>query len=177
MTDCSYALGVLPQTLVKNYNIPMSGGKFRLNGKFPCYHVYPCKDGYISVGANEAKFWKMTCEKILKAPHLISKQKAIHHEYNMVIKEITNIFMTKTCKEWEPIISATDCCVEIVPKVETVGNDPQIKARDLDINFKINDKTFTVPKSPLNMLYGVQFQNKPGPASIGQNNNEILSKL
>eukprot|EP01084_Bolivina_argentea_P289252 496652_1 len=177
MTDCSYALGVLPQTLVKNFNIPMSDGQFTLNGRFPCYNVYPCKDGYISVGANEAKFWKTFCLEILNAKHLISKQYVQNKQRDKVMQEITNIFMSKTCKEWEPIINGADCCVEIIPKVESIQNDAQMIARDLDVEFRVKDKVYTVPKSPLNMLRGVEFQNKPGPSRIGQHNEEILSKL
>eukprot|EP01084_Bolivina_argentea_P120800 214158_1 len=76
MTDCSYALGVMPQTIVQNTNYLQSGGRNVLCGAVPCYNVYECKDGHISVGANEPKFWKTFCLEILNARHLISKQYA-----------------------------------------------------------------------------------------------------
>ncbi len=33
-----------------------------LNGAHPCYHVYRCADGWITVAALEPKFWARLCE-------------------------------------------------------------------------------------------------------------------
>eukprot|EP01084_Bolivina_argentea_P289251 496651_1 len=183
MTDCSYALGIYPQTMVQNTREKMSGGKFYLCGAVPCYNIYECKDGFISVGALEPKFWRSCCLEILNAKHLISKGLVMGKLCEKVKGQVTEIFKSKTCKEWEPIIAKSDCCVEVIPLVENVQNDPQLIARDLNIKVNVRNKKknksqiITVPKSPLNMLYGVEFQNKPAPAKIGEHNDEILSKL
>eukprot|EP01084_Bolivina_argentea_P084394 152641_1 len=183
MTDCSYALGVWPQVMTQNSNTTLSGGKFILCGALPCYSVYECKDGYISVGALEPKFWRACCVEILNAKHLITKGMMSGQKCDKVKQEVTNIFKTKTCEEWKPIIAKSDCCVEVVPSVESVKDDPQLIARDLNVTVNVKNKkkgksqTITVPKSPLNMLYGVAFQNKPAPTKIGQHNHDILSKL
>lgn len=184
MTDVSYSLSVIPQSIIKNTNYQISNGKYILNGAYPCYNVYRCKDGYISVGSLEPKFWKMLCLDILNAPNLVNKGMFMGKSGENIKKEVENIFMNKTCKEWKPIIAKSDCCVEIIPNnIKQVSNSKLIKERDLDIDIPIkhpnNSKvqTITVPKSPLNMLYGVEFQNKSGPSKIGQHNQDILSKL
>ena len=161
----------------------MSGGRFALCGSVPCYNVYECKDGYISVGSLEPKFWRMCCLEILNAKHLVSKGLLSGIAGEKVKAEVNEIFKTKTCKEWEPIIAKSDCCVEIVSLAENVKNDPQLKSRDLNVSVNVENERkdqsqmLTLPKSPLNMLYGVQIQNKAAPAKIGQHNDEILSKL
>lgn len=183
MTDCSYSLAVIPHAVTKNTNKTLSHGRNVLNGGVPCYNVYRCKDGWISVGSLEPKFWKMLCLDILNAKHLVSKGLLMGVHGERVKKEVNEIFMSKTCEEWRPLIEKTDCCVEIIPTLEEAGKARLIQARDLDIKVQIEDKrkgkvqTITVPKSPLNMLYGVEFQQKPGPTKIGEHNAEILSKL
>ena len=36
-------------------------GAMMLNGAHPCYHVYRCADGWITVAALEPKFWARLC--------------------------------------------------------------------------------------------------------------------
>ena len=123
MTDCSYALGIYPQTMVLNTDAEMSGA-------VPCYHVYQCKNGYISVSALETKFWRKCCTEILNAKHLISKGLFTGVMGEKVKTEVTDIFKQKT---WEPIIAQSDCCAEVVHLVENVQNDPQLIARDFNV--------------------------------------------
>ena len=47
-------------------------GRGRLTGGIPCYRVYSCADGYLSVGALEPKFWEALCTA-LDRPDLISR--------------------------------------------------------------------------------------------------------
>ena len=183
MTDCSYSLGAMPQAIMKNSNYSVSNGKYILNGAVPCYNVYKCKDGFISVGSLEPKFWKKLCLEILKAPHLKNYGLMTGDAGDKIKKEVTKIFMRKTCKEWMPIIKASDACCEVIPNDIKQVSKQLISERGLDIKVRIknekNNKTQTifVPKSPLNMLYGVEFQTKGAPTKIGQHNDEILSKL
>lgn len=75
MTDCSYGLNPMFQAYY-NYNRKnnkIRNGNFILMGGTACYGVYPCKDGYISFGCLEPKFWKQTCIA-MNAQHLIQRQ-------------------------------------------------------------------------------------------------------
>ncbi|ETO08644.1 L-carnitine dehydratase/bile acid-inducible protein F [Reticulomyxa filosa] len=190
MTDGSYALMPFQQSIA-NYNNEqkVSLGKYVLNGDVPCYQVYECKDknAFISLGCLEPKFWIQTCQALgcmhLKHKGLLSMEKG----GNEVKAELTSIFKSKTSQEWKEIFSKFDACVEIVNLSEKVSEkDPQLKARNLDVTLTIvgNSKdgkpsqtsSLTVPKTPLNMKSGVEFQAKPGP-KLGEHNQEILSKL
>lgn len=184
MTDNSYALTVYPQTLYNKTKEPINDGNFILNGKYVFYNIYKCKDGYISVGCVEPKFWYSFCKAINK-PNLQNKQFALTNskEGQQIINEINDVLNTKTQNEWKFIFDKYDCCAEIISSPQNVTqNDPQLKYRDLDINVEIKSKDgqktefLTIPKSCLNMNNGIQFQNKCGP-QLGQHNNEILSKL
>ncbi|ETO10189.1 L-carnitine dehydratase/bile acid-inducible protein F [Reticulomyxa filosa] len=189
MTDGCYALMPFPQSIVNNtpkHNI--SFGKYMLNGSVPCYQVYECKDknAYISLGCLEPKFWYQTCDAI-QCPHLKSKGLlAMDNGGDSVKAELTKIFKTKTSQEWREIFSKYDACVEIVNLSEQVSaNDPQLKARNLDVPLTLVGKSkdgqtvqtqLKVPRTPLNMKHGVDIQTKPGP-KLGEHNQEILSKL
>ena len=209
MTDVSYAMGIMPQSTAsyelmnrqknkqnnennknnknkKNENdYIISKGNYVLVGKCPCYEVYKCKDGFISVGALEPKFWKLFCLGVLKRKDFIVKQFDSGIEGEKTKKEIENILLTKTMDEWNVILKNVDCCVECVPLSENISNnDEQLRTRNLNVSIKIDGKgkkkgeseVFSVPKSPFNMLYGTQFQDKPAP-QLGQHNQELLSKL
>merc|ERR1712129_206922 len=150
-------------------------------GAVPCYGVYQCKDGFVSVGALEPKFWRRLCKEVLSAEHLVSKGLVRGKRADAVREEVTRIFRTKTREEWRVLLDASDCCTEVVPNAEEVGNLELIQSRDLDIAVDVNGKGKTqriiVPKTPLNMLHGVTFQKGAGPTKIGQHNKEIFSKL
>lgn len=182
MTDCSYALGVIPQAIAQNSSMAVSDGRYVLNGAVPCYNVYECADGFVAVGALEPKFWKRFCVEVMDAAHLVSKGLLMGEAAEPVKNEVTRILKTKTRAEWRTLLAKSDCCVEVVLSAEEAGKSELIRARELDVEVEIEGKngrrqTIRVPKSPLNMLDGVRFQNAPGPSKIGQHNEEILSKL
>ena len=178
MSDCSYSFGVYPQSISNNFkNAKISDGNWLLTtNQCGCYGVYKCKDGYISVGAIEPKFWNSFCKHVLKANHLVNKGLIGDEKGKQIRNEVERILMTKTCNEWNGILKNVDCCVEIIPKSEHISkNDKQLKERNLDIKFKINDKQYCVPKSPLNCKY-TEFHQNRGP-KLGEHNKEILSRL
>merc|ERR1719295_1661311 len=115
MTDCSYSLGVIPQTIAQNSSMPVSDGKYVLNGSVPCYNVYECRDGFISVGALEPKFWRRFCLEVLDAKHLVSK----------------GLLMGEAA---EPVKE------EVIPSMEEAGKSELIRSRDLDVEVEIKGK-------------------------------------
>ena len=55
--------GVHASQLFATGEPPEPGGGL-LTGRHPCYRIYPCADGYLSVGALEPKFWREFVEVI-----------------------------------------------------------------------------------------------------------------
>lgn len=98
-------------------------------------------------------------------------------------KEITNILMKKTKKEWQEIFDKYDCCIEIIPNAEGISkNDKQLRFRDLDVSIEVTDtktgkkEQIIVPKTPLRMSDGMNLQTKSGP-KLGEHNQQLMSRL
>lgn len=110
-------------------------GEMHLSGRYACYQVYPTKDGkYISLGALEPKFWKNFCEAIGKK-ELIPKQFEEGEERVRIIREISNIFQTKTLKEWTDFFKEVDACCEPILTLEEVFQHPHVLHRKMLIEY------------------------------------------
>jgi crotonobetainyl-CoA:carnitine CoA-transferase CaiB-like acyl-CoA transferase len=106
-------------------------GDMPLTGRYACYQVYPTKDGrHMSLGALEPKFWKNFCEAIGRRD-LMDKQFIEGEERLRVIKEIQNLFKTKTQGEWVDFFKNVDACCEPILTFEEVFQHPQVLHRQM----------------------------------------------
>lgn len=106
-------------------------GDMPLTGRYACYQVYPTEDGrHMSLGALEPKFWKNFCEAIGRR-NLIDKQFIEGAERLRVIKEIQNLFKTKTQEAWVDFFKSIDACCEPVLTFEEVFQHPQVLHRQM----------------------------------------------
>ena len=100
----------------------------RLNGAHPCYRVYRCADGWMSVGALEPKFWQRLCE-LLGVPELRDQAFAEGDEAEAVAARLEAVFTTGTRQHWREKLQGSDVCCEPVLTVEEVTADPQARHR------------------------------------------------
>jgi len=105
-------------------------GTGRLTGAIPCYRVYRCADGYLSVGALEPKFWAALCEA-LGRPDLTARQFVTGAEAQAVGVELEEIFARRTRAEWAERLAGLEVCVEPVLELDEVAAHPQVRARGL----------------------------------------------
>lgn len=96
---------MLARTLVGE---DVDGGRDLLVGAVPCYGVYECKDGFVSVGSLEPKFWAAFCEAIGR-PDL--KDSSFDDAIRGVV---ATTLQAKTTAEWVAVFKNFDCCVEPV---------------------------------------------------------------
>jgi len=107
-------------------------GTIHLNGAHPCYSVYRCRDGWMSVGALEPKFWKELMEA-LDLPHLVSEAFAQGEQARGVHDEIEKVFMARTRAEWAEHLAGRDVCCEPVLDFAEVFANRQVRHRGLEI--------------------------------------------
>jgi crotonobetainyl-CoA:carnitine CoA-transferase CaiB-like acyl-CoA transferase len=101
-----------------------------LQGGFPCYGLYQCKDGrFISLAALEPKFWITFCTRVDRTDW-IPKQTDPRFR-DELIEGLADLFMTRTRDEWGAFLSDADCCVEPVLELDELPDHPQHKARNL----------------------------------------------
>lgn len=92
-----------------------------LTGGTPCYSVYETRDGHISVGALEPKFWGAFCAA-LRLDHLVAAQFPDGpEEVARVRAEVQTVLLTRTSGEWKRFFDQRDCCVEIGRPQRTRG--------------------------------------------------------
>ena len=103
-----------------------------LNGAHPCYNVYRCADGWMSVGALEPKFWTELVDA-LGVPHLATDAFAQGEQARRVHAEIEAVFLTRTRAQWAEHLAGRDVCCEPVLRFDEVFADPQVRHRGLQI--------------------------------------------
>jgi len=79
-----------------------------LTGGWPCYHVYPVRDGFLTVAALEPPFWVEFCQAIGRED-LSSAQRD-----PAAVAEVESALKPRTRSEWATIFADRDVCVEPV---------------------------------------------------------------
>ncbi|HTE63495.1 MAG TPA: CaiB/BaiF CoA-transferase family protein [Solirubrobacteraceae bacterium] len=83
-------------------------GELELAGGLPCYRPYACADGWVALGALEAKFWHALCAG-LGRDDLLER-----HMDQTVATELEAIFAARTRAEWAAFDDEHGCCLEPV---------------------------------------------------------------
>lgn len=172
MTKWSRALRILADASLPA-NSEESKEPFFLDGGLPCYTIYKTKDGFISVGALEPKFWKKFCQ-ILKIPQLENLGLELK-QADEVKKVVQDILILKTGEYWQAIFKNQDVCVEVIEKPGSVDNNPDIIQR---VPVKVNNDTFNFPITPFSYQGGNNLNIRSDKApSLGENTNDSEMQL
>ncbi len=106
-------------------------GSMLLNGAHPCYHVYRCADGWISVAALEPKFWARLCE-LLEVEELHDLAFATGDEAAAAVERLESVFLRATRAQWRERLGEEDACCEPVLGIDELLVDPQVRHRAQD---------------------------------------------
>ena len=110
------------------YHSVFGSQKTMLSGNKPCYNVYETKDKkFVSLAAVEGKFWQSFCSAI-KREDLIKRQL---DGSTQVIRDMQNLFKSKTSKEWVELNNKHDFCCEPIKKIQDVFKDRQFSDRGI----------------------------------------------
>jgi alpha-methylacyl-CoA racemase len=83
-----------------------------LTGAAACYRIYDTADGrFLTVAALEPKFWQRLCE-LLDRPDLADRA------FEPSIRELEELFRTRTLAEWLDVLEHDDTCVGPVLTLE-----------------------------------------------------------
>ena len=172
--DVAMMDGALAWTAAMRADVAAGGeaparGRQRLTGGLPCYRVYACADGHLSVGALEPKFWEALCTA-LDRPDLVAGQFAEGPAGAQVVAELEAIFQTATRAEWTARLAGLDVCVEPVLEVSEVAAHPQVLARGLIVETPTGQEVRPpVPAGP-------DWRRRP-PPRLGEHNEEVLGEI
>jgi alpha-methylacyl-CoA racemase len=153
---------------------PQRGG-LPLAGGLICYRPYACKDGWVTLGALEPKFWAEWCRGVGRED-LVEKQ--FETPGSRAHAEVERIFLERTREEWQAFASEHDCCLEPVLGLDEALDSELVRAREMVVELDqpgaaapvrllgVPVKLSRTPGSPAG----------PGPA-LGEHTHEVLSAL
>ena len=103
-------------------------GDLPLAGRIVCYRPYEAKDGWVSCGALEQKFWAAWCNGV-------GREDLIAHQFDApgsdAHGEVAEIFKQRTREEWKAFNDEHDCCIEPILDIDEVLSSEQVtRARD-----------------------------------------------
>ncbi len=108
-------------------NVPHRG-ELELAGAIICYRPYEAKDGWVTCGALEQKFWAAWCRGV-------GREDLIEHQFDPPGSEAhaqaVEIFRSKTREEWRAFNDEHDCCVEPVLDLDEAIGSEQAEAREM----------------------------------------------
>jgi alpha-methylacyl-CoA racemase len=149
-------------------------GAVELAGSLICYRPYECKDGWVTLGALEPKFWQAWCRGVGRED-LIEKQ--FERPGSDVHAEVEALFAERTRDEWQAFASEHDCCLEPVLGLDEALDSELVRAREMVVRI---DQPGTDGVSllgvPVKLSRTPGAPAGPGPA-LGEHTREVLAAL
>jgi len=151
-------------------------GDLELGGRLVCYRPYPCKDGWVTCGALEPKFWAAWCRGVGRED-LIPKQ--LDPPGSETHREVAAVFASRTRAEWAAFAAEHDCCVEPVLDLGEALSSELVRAREMVVELAQPGAA-----EPVRML-GTPIKlsrtpadptRAPGPG-LGEHTREVLTAL
>ena len=136
--DISMVDGLVSWTAVHASQLFATGevpgpGDGMLTGRYPCYRIYACADGYLSVGALEPKFWREFVE-VVGLPELAEGGLVDGEEGQKTIAAVQALLRTRTRAQWEEVLAGHDVCVEPVLDIGETFEHPQVRSRGMRLD-------------------------------------------
>jgi crotonobetainyl-CoA:carnitine CoA-transferase CaiB-like acyl-CoA transferase len=108
-------------------------GDGMLTGRHPCYRIYACADGYVSVGALEPKFWREFVE-VIGLPELAESGLADGEQAQRTVAAVQATLLTRTRAQWAETLAGHDVCVEPVLDIGETFEHPQVRSRGMRLD-------------------------------------------
>jgi alpha-methylacyl-CoA racemase len=167
-------LGMVAARHFAEEKTPQRGG-LELAGSLVCYRPYACKDGWVTLGALEPKFWQAWCRGVGRED-LIERQ--FEPPGSEAHAEVERVFLERTRDEWQAFASEHDCCLEPVLDLDEALDSELVRAREMVVELDQPGadrpvRQLGVPIKLGRTPGGVQ---GPGPA-LGEHTDEVLEAL
>ena len=152
---------------------PPGPGDGMLTGRYPCYRIYRCADGFLSVGALEPKFWRAFVAAI-GAPELADLGFAEDADGRRTAAAVEAILLTRTRSEWEAALAGSDVCVEPLLDLAETFEHPQVRSRGMQLD--AGDGRPTAQTGfPIHLMGTPAGYRRPAPG-YGEHTDEVLAE-
>lgn len=110
---------------------PPDRGGLELAGGIICYRPYPCRDGWVALGALEPKFWATFCAGVGRED-LVERQ--LDPPGSEAHAEVERIFLERSREEWRAFADEHDCCLEPVLSLDEALESDLVLARQMVVD-------------------------------------------
>ncbi len=149
-------------------------GELELAGGFICYRPYACRDGWVTLGALEPKFWQAWCRGVGREDLVESQFEPPGSEAHA---QVERVFLERTREEWREFGSRHDCCLEPVVGLDEALDSELVRTRQMVVELDQPGagavRQLGVPVKLSRTPGGPQ---GPGPA-LGEHTAEVLRAL
>ena len=155
-------------------SVPRRGG-LELAGAYVCYRPYPCKDGWVTLGALEPKFWLTWCNGVGRED-LVERQ--FDGPESATRSEVEGVFRQRTREEWQSFASEHDCCLEPILELDEALDSELVRAREMVVELDQPGavRPVKVLGSPVKMDRTPADPRRAGPG-LGEHTSEVLAAL
>jgi alpha-methylacyl-CoA racemase len=150
-------------------------GEPELAGGLICYRPYACKDGWVTLGALEPKFWQEWCRGVGRED-LIEKQ--FEKPGSEAHAEVERVFLERTREEWQRFASEHDCCLEPLLDLDEALDSELVRAREMVVELEQPGAERPVRQLgvPVKLSRTPGRPQGPGPG-LGEHTREVLESL
>jgi alpha-methylacyl-CoA racemase len=150
-------------------------GELELAGGLICYRPYACRDGWVTLGALEPKFWQAWCRGV-------GRDDLIEHQFDRpgsdAHAEVERVFLERSREEWRAFASEHDCCLEPLLDLDEALDSELVRAREMVVELDQPGadrpvRQIGVPVKLDRTPGGVQ---GPGPV-LGEHTDEVLEAI
>jgi alpha-methylacyl-CoA racemase len=147
-------------------------GEVMLSGGIICYRPYEAKDGWITCGALEPKFWAAFCQGVGRAD-LIEKQ--FEKPGSPAHAQVAEIFRGRTREEWRGFNDEHDAMIEPILELDEALESELVREREMVISYE--QPEFGEVRQlgfPIKLSRTPATVHRPAPA-LGEHTAEVLT--
>jgi alpha-methylacyl-CoA racemase len=148
-------------------------GEVMLSGGIICYRPYEAKDGWVTCGALEPKFWARFCRAVGRED-LIERQ--FEKPGTEAHREVAEIFKTRTRDEWRAFNDEHDAMIEPILELDEALESELVREREMVISYEqpelgeVRQLGF-----PIKLSRTPADVHRPAPA-LGEHTAEVLTE-
>jgi crotonobetainyl-CoA:carnitine CoA-transferase CaiB-like acyl-CoA transferase len=173
MADGALAWLAMPAAqMLADGRVPQRGSE-GLTGGFVCYRPYACRDGWVTLGALEPKFWQAWCHGVGREDLLGG---AFDPPGSETHAEVERVFLERSRDDWARFASEHDCCLEPVLALDEALESELVRERGMVV--ELDQPGAAEPVRQLG--HPVKFSRTPGgpqgpgPA-LGEHTRDVLT--
>lgn len=146
------------------------------------YQALATSDGYLAIGANNQKLWRLLCE-VMEAPELEEDPRFVGNNERMahrteLVEEMEHRFRTRTTAEWVALLLAAGVPAGPIRNYEEVlRDDPHVKERGMVTSFVHPVEGTTSVLGPPIKLSRTPARVRSAPPLLGEHTDEVLGAL